>query len=108
MIPIDLTTSLYLILFSIISYLLVKQIKFIRAVHRVPGIWGPLRIQLFGVAWEFLGKTEAQRLRLLQGYAETFPKVGKVLLKTFEKIFITQGLKRINSIWLRFGLGICW
>ncbi|XP_063708073.1 cytochrome P450 4c21-like isoform X2 [Culicoides brevitarsis] len=75
---IDLTTSLYLILFSIIFYFILKQIKFIKAVNRIPGVWGPLRIQLFGVALEFLGKTEAERLKLLQGYAEAFPKVGKV------------------------------
>lgn len=82
MITVDVTTSLYLILFSIVFYFLFKQIIFIRAVNRVPGIWGPLRIQLLGVAFEFLGKTEAQRLKLLQGYAESFPKVGKVTCLT--------------------------
>lgn len=79
MMTVDLTSTLYLILFSIVFFVLIKQIQFIRAVNRVPGIWGPLRIQLFGVALEFLGKTEAERLKLLQGYAENFPKVGKVI-----------------------------
>lgn len=75
---VDFTTLLYLILFSIIFYLVINQIKFIRAVNRIPGVWGPLNIQFFGVALEFLGKTEAERLKLLQNYAERYTGVGKV------------------------------
>uniref|UniRef100_A0A336LN05 CSON006010 protein n=1 Tax=Culicoides sonorensis TaxID=179676 RepID=A0A336LN05_CULSO len=74
----DLTSILYLILISILLLLLINPIKFIRDVLKLPGEWAPLRVQLFGVALQFLGKTEAQRLKLLQYYAETFPKIGKV------------------------------
>lgn len=80
MMTIDLTSTLYLILISIVFFVLIKQINFIRAVNRVPGIWGPIRIQLFGVAFEFLGKTEAERLKLLQAYTETYPKIAKVIV----------------------------
>lgn len=72
------TFTLFVPLLFITIYYFLSLIKFLIAIYNIPGVWITLNLQVFGIALELAGKNETERLKILQKYAELYPKAGKI------------------------------
>lgn len=59
-------------------YYFLRILRFLYYFNKLPGRWVPLRKQFLTIVFEMVGKSEAERYKILKDYAKQYPEGAKL------------------------------